>query len=797
MKINLIVCTDNQYGIGKKNSLPWHYSKDLEHFKYYTSSKNKEQINILIMGNNTYNSIPKKLRPLKNRLNIILTKDTSLLSDTKDINILTTNILYFNNIINILEFLENNKKYIDTVWIGGGNEVYKQFLELKIINHIYLTYIPYNSFDCDVFFPDKFLKDFQLIDKLINYDYNKNSYSIKKHELQFLLYKYNNKEEVNYLNMIRKIINKGNERIDRTKIGTLSLFGKSFKYNIRNYRLPLFTHRRMFYRGIIEELLFFISGKTDTKLLEKKNINIWKGNTSREFLDSRNLNNLKEGDMGAGYSFQLRHFGAEYINAETSYINKGFDQLKYVIDLIKNDPYSRRILFSYWNPKDLNKVALPSCFVKNTLVLTKYGYKPIQNLTTEEIVYTHKGNWKNIKRTYKNIYNGTIYSISCKNNTKLIKTTEEHPFYVLDKTKLSNKPFWCKANELNKNHLLCMPINKNSIIYNLSCENSNTSKEITYEDCYFFGYYLKNGTYSNNNYYLYINNNDIINFNLHNKYLYKIKELEILNSNSNFTKYQIMNYPYYNYLKEFKNKRYNKKIPEWVINLPSSYLLHFVNGYNSNNAKKLKIYSNNVLYNLQRIYAKLKIYSSIIYKYNVYKYNILQITNKKYLFTDDYQLFPINKIIKKERNTEVYNIEVEDDNSYIVENITVHNCHILYQFYIDTKKNELSCSFYQRSSDFVLAANFNIVSAAILTFMLCHITGYKPGKIIHNIGDIHIYKNHIEETKKMLNNKPNNFPILYINDINKKIKNIEDFTYEHFKILLYNSYGKYNFTMAV
>lgn len=68
----------------------------------------------------------------------------------------------------------------------------------------------------------------------------------------------------------------------------------------------------MFLKGIIEELLFFIKGETDTKKLEEVGVNIWKGNTSREFLDKRGLNHYKEGDMGPMYGFQWRHFGADY-----------------------------------------------------------------------------------------------------------------------------------------------------------------------------------------------------------------------------------------------------------------------------------------------------------------------------------------------------------------------------------------------------------------------------------------------------------------------------------------------------
>ncbi len=782
MEINLIACIDNKYGIGKNNNMPWEYSKDLDYFKYYTTHSVQNKKNIVIMGNNTFKSIPEQFRPLKHRLNIILSKTVI---NNQEYN-LNHNVLYFNDVLPLLCFLDKNKNEINKVWIIGGSHIYKQFLELQIINKIYLTLIPNNNFNCDVFFPNEFLKYFKLIDSKIDYDYNKKSYSINKDELHFMLYQYANKDEINYLNAIKKILNKGEDRIDRTGVGTLSLFGKSFKYDIRNYRLPLFTHRKMFYRGIIEELLFFISGNTNTKYLESKKVNIWKGNTSRSFLDSRNLNHLKEGDMGAGYSFQLRHFGAEYINAETDYINKGFDQLKYVIDLIKNDPYSRRILFSYWNPADLDKVALPSCFVKDTLVLTKEGYKPIQNITLDDKVYTHLGKWQNVNEVYSYEYDNYIYYISCQYNNKYIKSTKEHPFYVVDR--IGNKPYWCKAEDLTYNHMLCVPINRENKLINLYDKNDNVN-EITREDCLIFGYYSYAGYSDNSGHYLIINQNEYEIFDL-------LSLSDPVSLKFNKYKYKINNYKYSKYFNEFGNTKYQKKIPEWIIDLPVEYLLYFIKGF-SKNKQKFKSYSKTIAYSLQRIYAKLNIYLSITFYNYPDRYYQLEIIEDNYQLDPNYQYFKILNILKNKQQVNVYNLNVEQDNSFVVQNIIVHNCHILYQFYINKEKNELSCNFYQRSSDFVLAADFNIVSASILTFMLCHITGYKPGKIIHNIGDIHIYKNHIEETKKMLNNSPNNFPICYIDDPDKKIKNIDDFTYDHFKILLYNSYQKYNFQMAV
>ena len=98
-----------------------------------------------------------------------------------------------------------------------------------------------------------------------------------------------------------------------------------------------------------------LRGETNSKILEKKKINIWKENSSREFLDKRNLD-YEEGELGPIYGFQWRNFGGEY---PLKY--GGVDQIKYVLDLIKTDPTSRRILLSSWNARDLEKMSLPPC----------------------------------------------------------------------------------------------------------------------------------------------------------------------------------------------------------------------------------------------------------------------------------------------------------------------------------------------------------------------------------------------------------------------------------------------------
>jgi thymidylate synthase len=173
-----------------------------------------------------------------------------------------------------------------------------------------------------------------------------------------------NLEEMSYLDLMKTILEKGSSNNDRTGVGTLSIFGSMLKYDLRN-SFPLSTTKKMFFRGIFEELLFFLSGQTDNKILQDKNIFIWDGNTTREFLDKRGLSSYEEGDMGQTYGFNFRHFGGEYKGCKVSYGDDvGYDQLRNVIELIKNDPYSRRIIIDLWDCSTLNKTALPSCLCK-------------------------------------------------------------------------------------------------------------------------------------------------------------------------------------------------------------------------------------------------------------------------------------------------------------------------------------------------------------------------------------------------------------------------------------------------
>lgn len=112
-------------------------------------------------------------------------------------------------------------------------------------------------------------------------------------------------------------------------------------------------------------------------------------------------------------------------------------------------------------------------------------------------------------------------------------------------------------------------------------------------------------------------------------------------------------------------------------------------------------------------------------------------------------------------------------------------CHSLFQFYVNTERGELSCQLYQRSADLFLGVPFNIASYALLTMMIAQVCGLKAGDFVHTFGDLHLYKNHLEQTNLQLSREPRALPTMRINP---DIKNIDDFTFEDFELLDYDPY---------
>lgn len=168
-------------------------------------------------------------------------------------------------------------------------------------------------------------------------------------------------EEEQYLSLLKEIEERGVDKVDRTGVGTRGVFGRMLRFSLEDSRLPLLTTKRVFWRGVAEELLWFLRGDTNAQHLSEKGVKIWDANGSRAFLDSRGLKEREEGDLGPVYGFQWRHFGAPYGTMHDDYGGKGYDQLAECRRLIIEEPTSRRIIMSAWDPASLHLMALPPC----------------------------------------------------------------------------------------------------------------------------------------------------------------------------------------------------------------------------------------------------------------------------------------------------------------------------------------------------------------------------------------------------------------------------------------------------
>jgi len=177
-----------------------------------------------------------------------------------------------------------------------------------------------------------------------------------------------NTNEKKYLDALKDILENGEIRNTRNS-KTISKFGIKLDFDISD-SFPLLTTKKVYFHGVLHELLWFIKADTNSKNLEKYNVNIWRSNSTREYLDDLKLFNYEEGDCGPIYGFQWRHYGAKYSGPDSNYFGLGIDQLKNCIDLIKKDPTSRRIFMSAWNPVQLNDMCLPPCHVSYQFYVT-------------------------------------------------------------------------------------------------------------------------------------------------------------------------------------------------------------------------------------------------------------------------------------------------------------------------------------------------------------------------------------------------------------------------------------------
>jgi DNA (cytosine-5)-methyltransferase 1 len=361
------------------------------------------------------------------------------------------------------------------------------------------------------------------------------------------------------------------------------------------------------------------------------------------------------------------------------------------------------------------------CFVAGTKVLTEEGYKNIEDVTLDNKLMTHTGKFQNIINLQRTNYNGSLYKIQAKYHTSFT-TTEKHPFYVREKTRrwntetnkydyTYNQPEWKRAQNLTKNDYFGMKINQNRIIPEFNFDDIGSIKLDDVDMWFMMGYHIGNGCLDD-----YMENKKT--GKRRNRICFCINEKHIelvLNKCKKFVTfkfgyyscksgkasvYTVSNKLWFNILKLFGKYAHGKLIPEWVQDAPKEYIEHFIDGYRTadgcitkNERYSFTTVSYNLAFGLQRLYLKLGHLFSInkfirpkttviegrtVNQRDTYLVRgYVRETKRQYpsFIEDDYAWFAPFKMEKIElENEPVFNFEVENDNSYCVENIVASNC---------------------------------------------------------------------------------------------------------------------------
>ena len=385
-KFSLIAGITENFGLGRDNHLPWKsFPKDMAWFRRVTTGST------VIMGRKTWQSLGSK--PLPKRDNRIITSQPDKYQNEYNQYLATLDPVKVSKLPSVSFYNGFSQSLIEksitteNIFIIGGAGLYQEAMMHSNCQTLLITHAKIRLKEVDVKFPNISQSIFKL-NKVIESGTDTMTFedgSSKEVKYEIIEYqKLTNlsppwqrqvsdgvgltsnhftkfKGEEGYLEALRLIMKYGEERNDRTGVGTKALFVMHFRYDLLNDGYPLLTTKKMFTRGIFEELLWFLRGSTDVSELKEKGVHIWDGNSSREFLDSRGLNQFPENDIGPAYGAQFRHAGANYINCKTDYDGQGVDQLAEVIDKLKNDPHSRRIIINLWNVPVLNQMALPPC----------------------------------------------------------------------------------------------------------------------------------------------------------------------------------------------------------------------------------------------------------------------------------------------------------------------------------------------------------------------------------------------------------------------------------------------------
>lgn len=383
--VNIIVAVGNYiigkgYPIGKNGKIPWHNEHDMKWFKETTMG------HPIIMGRKTFESIGKAL---PGRINIVV---SSSINDNYE------NVFVVDNVEGAIE---HAKSFDDEIFIIGGSSIYNYAINNELVDRIYIDFLSEEVNNADSFFSNIFTNNNEWEEGEKIEIEPKKAYAITYTKMLGM----NNHVDEQYLNLVNDIIENGTEK--DTRAGkTLSVFGRQLRFNLQE-GLPMLTTKKMFAKGVIHELLWFLKGDTNIKYLVDNGVHIWDDDAYRYFLEKTKgcsyLNLTKEqfleevknktdrwdlykkyyynhlpeekkkvyipealndddeyrcGDLGPVYGKQWRNW-------------QGVDQINELINKLRTNPDDRRLMISAWNVGEIKNMALPPCHYACQFYTTK------------------------------------------------------------------------------------------------------------------------------------------------------------------------------------------------------------------------------------------------------------------------------------------------------------------------------------------------------------------------------------------------------------------------------------------
>lgn len=697
--------------------------------------------------------------------------------------------------------------------------------------------------------------------------------------------------DLQYKNVVDWIKHHGTDKKGRTTETYRSIFGTfraGMVFNLTEGRIPFLSVKKVRWQDAVHEMLWFISGTDWIDYLLKQDIHIWDSWIDPETARYDDNGKLISARVPNVYGAQWRHWedtrivedGINGFKPLSEYeamnydiiceipnesgrflIGRKIDQLQQVIDTLRNSPDSRRIIMTAWNVGKIDQMGLPPCFTPDSLVATPLGYFPISDITTGDEVLSGSGINRQVNKVWKTPYKGSMLSVKVKKLGELIKTTPNHPFLVKEKG-------WVEAAQLTVGDYVAIPKSKSFSDHKFTYFKGHNKGgklrktiECSLNDYFTFGYFLGNGWATKDGFRIHFSipktkENEILP-----KIMDTIRVAEKKIPSETVTTFETRSVKWLGIFRSFGKGASNKIIPQWIFESTIEAKQAFIEGFVAadghkvtDSTTKVTTTSASIAYGLQRLFAELghdggvhyqdrppttviegrTVNQKGTYSFSVNVDKIKDPTKPK--FDDNYLWLPITAVDTFDYEGDVFNLDVEEDHTYTVNNVVNHNCHSFIQFftrelstnerarvvwgehfdptehlqnytlndeeqnhrvldYHEAPRRALSAQLLLRSQDWGLGTPYNMAQYGVFVHMLAHVVGMVAERFEYVVGDAHIYDPQWEAMNKVLSRdpKPSSDPRVVLNP---SIKNIDDFTIDDINVVGYDPHPFVKFPPA-